>query len=57
MTAAHGLNVRTGPGTNYSIIKAYTYGTIFDTYQIKGDWAKTPSGWVSLQYAKLLYKY
>lgn len=57
VTATHGLNVRTGPGTNYSIIKAYTYGTIFDTYQIKGDWAKTPSGWVSLQYAKLLYKY
>lgn len=52
-----GLNVRTGAGTNYNKKKTYSNGTIFDTYQISGNWAKTPSGWVCLDYAKLLYAY
>ena len=51
------LNVRTGPGTNYKIKKVYKKGTVFDTYEIKGNWAKTPSGWVCLNYAKLKYRY
>lgn len=52
-----GLNVRSGPGTNYGIKKTYTNGTRFDTYEIKGDWARTPSGWVNLKYCKLVRKY
>lgn len=52
-----GLNVRTGPGTNYNKKKTYSNGTIFDTYQISENWAKTPSGWVCLDYAKLIYAY
>lgn len=52
-----GLNVRSGPGTNYEIKKTYTNGTRFDTYEIKGDWARTPSGWVNLKYCKLVRKY
>ena len=52
-----GLNVRKGPGTNYSIIKAYTNGTRFDTYEISGDWARTPSGWVNLNYCSLVRAY
>lgn len=51
------LNVRSGPGTNYRVVRTYKNGTVFDTYQISGKWAKTPSGWVCLDYAKLLYKY
>ena len=51
------LNVRTGPSTSYKIKKVYRKGTVFDTYQIKGNWAKTPSGWVCLTYAKLKYRY
>lgn len=51
------LNVRSGAGTNYKIKKTYAKGTRFDTYQISGDWAKTPSGWVNLNYAKLIRKY
>lgn len=51
------LNVRKGPGTNYGIKKTYKNGTIFDTYEIKGEWAKTPSGYCNLKYAKLIYKY
>lgn len=52
-----GLNVRAGAGTNYKIKKVYSNGTRFDTYEIKGDWARTPSGWVNLKYCKLIRKY
>ena len=54
---ASALNVRSGAGTNYSIKKTYKNGTVFDTYEIRGSWAKTPSGWCCLDYCKLLYKY
>lgn len=58
-----GVNVRTGPGTNYRIKKitelssdaknkgGYVNGTIFDVLEINGSWGRTPSGWVSLEYA------
>lgn len=52
-----GLNVRKGPGTNYSRIKTYRNGTRFDTYEISGDWARTPSGWVNLNYCSLVRAY
>lgn len=52
-----GLNVRKGPGTNYDIVKTYTNGTRFDTYEIQGEWAKTPSGWVNLKYCSLVKPY
>ena len=52
-----GLNVRKGPGTNYSRIKTYTNGTRFDTYEIDGNWARTPSGWVNLNYCSLVRAY
>lgn len=55
--AAKELNVRTGAGTNYPVKRTYKNGTVFDTYQIKGNWAKTPSGWVCLDYCKLMYRY
>lgn len=51
------LNVRSGPSTNYKIIKTYKKGTKFDTKEISGDWAKTPSGWVNLNYCTLVNKY
>lgn len=52
-----GLNVRAGAGTNYAIKKTYKNGTRFDTFEIKGDWARTPSGWVNLNYCKLVFAY
>lgn len=52
-----GLNVRSGPSTSYFIRKAYINGTVFDTYEIRGSWARTPSGWVSLDYCRLIYNY
>ena len=57
VNTSSGLNVRSGPGTNYGIKKTYPNGTRFDTYEIKGEWARTPSGWVCLKYCKLVRKY
>jgi len=57
VNTSSGLNVRKGAGTNYSRVKIYKNGTRFDTYEIKGDWARTPSGWVNLNYCKLVRKY
>lgn len=51
------LNVRRGPGTSCEIIKTYQARTRFDTYEINGNWAKTPSGYVCLDYCSLVYKY
>lgn len=56
-TTASALNVRSGPGTNYKVKKTYKKGTRFDTYEIRGNWARTPSGWVCLDYATLTRKY
>ena len=52
-----GLNVRKGPSTKYDIVKTYKNGTRFDTYEISGDWARTPSGWVNLKYCSLVRAY
>ena len=53
------LNVRKTPEIkSNNIIKVYTKGTKFDTYEIKNEkWARTPSGWVDLDYCKLIKKY
>lgn len=52
-----GLNVREKPNTKSRIKKVYKNGTVFDTYEIKGSWGRTPSGWVCLDYCKLIYEY
>ncbi|MEG0282942.1 MAG: N-acetylmuramoyl-L-alanine amidase [Clostridia bacterium] len=57
VNAYAGLNVRAGAGTGYAKIKTYKNGTVFDTYNIINNWAKTPSGWVCLDYCKLIYNY
>ena len=57
LVTADVLNVRSGPGTNYGVKTTYRNGTRFDTYEIKNNWARTPSGWVCLDYCKLLKKY
>lgn len=51
------LNVRAGAGTGYAVKKVYKNGTVFDTFEIKNNWAHTPSGWVCLDYCTLMYKY
>lgn len=57
VVVASALNVRSGAGINYSIKRTYKKGTRFDTYEIKNNWARTPSGWVCLDYCNLIKQY
>lgn len=57
VNSSSGLNVRKNPNTKSKVKKVYKNGTVFDTYKIKGNWAQTPSGWVCLDYCKLVYEY
>lgn len=52
VNTSKGLNVRSGPGTNYKIVKTYANKTKFDVYETKGVWGRTPSGWCNLNYCK-----
>ena len=56
----NGINVRSGAGTNYSVVGAAANGTKFQVTRISGDWGYTSSikcngnksGWVCLTYCK-----
>ena len=50
VTSSIGLNVRYAPGGAKK--KAYTNGTVFDVFEVRGSWGRTPSGWVCLDYAR-----
>ena len=51
VSANIGLNVRTGAGTSYRIIKALPKGTKVTVYEEKNGWARIGDGqWVSAQY-------
>lgn len=51
VTAKIGLNVRTGPSTDYSIITALPYGTEVTVFEDKDGWARIGNGqWVCAQY-------
>lgn len=49
-STASALNVRSGAGTNYRVVRTYAKGTRFDLYEVRNGWGRTPSGWISLQY-------
>jgi len=52
---ASSLNVRSGPGTTYSIIGTLSYGTRVNVVASSGDWRKIDSpkvGWCSAAYLK-----
>ncbi len=45
------VNVRTGPGTQYSVSRKVTYGDEFIITEIRGNWVKITSGeWISADY-------
>ena len=53
VNAKSGLNVRSGKGTNYSIVKALPYGTKVTVYETSNGWSRIGKGqWVSAQYLK-----
>lgn len=65
VTVAQGLNVRSGPGTEYPVLDfskltpsaqaqgGYVYNLVFTALEVvnseKSAWARTPSGWVCLE--------
>jgi len=53
---ADSLRIRSGPGTNYSVVGSYSQGTqieILETQMVSGTpWGRTKQGWVSLNYVK-----
>ena len=52
MRASAALNVRSGAGTGYGIVRTYPHGLRFTLLEVKGDWGRTPSGWVCMSYAE-----
>lgn len=52
ITARSGLNVRSGPGTNYRVVTAYKLGTKVKVYSIENGWAKGTKGYMYAQYLK-----
>ena len=50
VTAASGLNCRTGAGMGYGIVTAYPYGTKLTISGESNGWGKTSDGWVCLEY-------
>ena len=49
---ASALHVRSGAGTGYGIVRTYPNGLRFTLLEVKGNWARTPSGWVCMSYAE-----
>ena len=51
VTAKSGLNVRSGAGTNYPVIRAIPYGAQVTVYEMSNGWARIGSGeWCSATY-------
>lgn len=53
VTAVSGLNVRSGAGTNYKIVKGLACGAQVTVYEMSNNWARIGSGqWVCATYLK-----
>ena len=52
VTAQSGLNIRTGPGTNYNKTGGYSYGAVVTVEATQGSWGQTDRGWVSMDYLR-----
>lgn len=54
VTAASGLNVRSGPGTNYGVVMTLDYGGGYTIVEEQNGWGKLKSGagWICLKYTK-----
>ncbi|WP_130871193.1 N-acetylmuramoyl-L-alanine amidase [Intestinimonas massiliensis (ex Afouda et al. 2020)] len=50
VTPSVGLNIRSGPGTNYDKAGAYSCGTVVEILAIQEGWGQTGKGWVSMAY-------
>lgn len=52
VTPSVGLNIRSGPGSSYSLVGAYSQGTVINVTEEKNGWGKTNLGWISLEYCE-----
>lgn len=48
---ASALHVRSGASVNCGIVRTYPHGLRFTLLETKGNWGRTPSGWVCMDYA------
>ena len=46
------LNVRSGPGTDYKIVKVIKKGKTVSVTKVENGWGKYSDGWICLKYAK-----
>ena len=52
VTARTGLNVRSQPTTNSSVVTAYACGTKVKVYSVENGWAKGTKGYMYATYLK-----
>lgn len=54
ITAQSGLNVRSGPGTNYGVVMTLAYGSGYTIVEEQNGWGKLKSGigWICLKYTE-----
>ena len=58
ITAQSGLNVRSGPGTNYGVVMTLAYGGAYTIVEERSGWgllkaySQKKNGWISLKYTK-----
>lgn len=50
VTAPIGVNIRSGPGTGYSVVGGLGYGTRVSTYSSSAGWYRVNGGWISSSY-------
>lgn len=46
------LNIRSGAGTSFGIVKQVHKNTVLEITEINNGWGKMESGWVSMQYVQ-----
>ena len=56
--AVEELNVRSGPGTNYPIVRTVSQPSVYTIVEVNGYWGKLKSGagWINLQYTTVYVK-
>nr|MCR5250578.1 SH3 domain-containing protein [Lachnospiraceae bacterium] len=56
--AVEELNVRSGPGTNYPIVRTVSAPSVYTIVEVNGYWGKLKSGagWINLQYTNVYVK-
>ena len=50
VTPSVGVNIRSGPGTNYGKVGAYAQGSVVTILEERDGWGRTDMGWVSMEY-------